>query len=331
MSAMKSLVLITIVATALFAGCSSDTGSEGDSSPSADAEHHDGADGASGSDAADGAGGADADQADDAGDGGAGSDAALAPPWDPDDSLGGDRPAEVLLPDDYSTSRSWPLVILLHGYSASAMVQDGYFRLSDRRHDRGFITVLPNGTRDASGKRFWNATNACCNFADGDVDDVVYLSSLVSEANQRLAVDTERVYFMGHSNGGFMSYRMACELGSQISAIASLAGSSFDDAQDCAEDGQVGVLQIHGDSDDTVLYEGGEFFGEAYPGAREVAQRWAGRNGCGADPETGDSIDAVSSIDGAETEVERWTNCDPSTSVELWTIEGGGLDPQIQR
>ncbi len=282
-----------------------------------DAEHHDGA------------GNADTDEADDAGDGGPSSDAELAPPWDPDDSLGGDRPAEVLLPDDYSTSRSWPLVILLHGYSASAAVQDGYFRLSDRRHDRGFITVLPNGTRDASGKRFWNATNACCNFAGSDVDDVVYLSGLVSEAKQRLAVDTERVYFMGHSNGGFMSYRLACEFGSQIAAIASLAGSSFDDAQDCAEDGQVGVLQIHGDSDETVSYEGGEFFGEAYPGAREVAQRWAGRNGCEADPETGDSIDAVSSIDGAETDIERWSSCDPATSVELWTIQGGGHIPAL--
>lgn len=252
-----------------------------------------------------------------------------APAWDPSDPLGGDRPAKVVLPDDYDTSRSWPLVVLLHGYSATGPLQDAYFGLSRRGTDRGFITVLPNGTEDAAGNRFWNATDACCDFADSGVDDVQYLTELVAEAKERLAVDERRVYFMGHSNGGFMSYRMACELGSEIAAIASLAGSAYADGQDCAEDGNVGVLQIHGDADETVAYTGGEFFGNAYPGARDAAARWAARNGCDDQPQSGEAIDLDKDVDGAESDVDAWQACDADRRVELWTIRGGSHIPSL--
>jgi polyhydroxybutyrate depolymerase len=256
-------------------------------------------------------------------------DAALAPPWDASEPLGGDRPARVILPDAYDRTQSWPLVVLLHGYTATGPLQDAYFGLSRRGDERGFITVLPNGTQDGAGNRFWNATDACCNFGGSSVDDVQYLSDLLAEAKERLAVDADRVYFMGHSNGGFMSYRMACELGSEIAAIASLAGSAFDDAQDCAENGQVGVLQIHGDADETVLYDGGEFAGNAYPGAREVAERWAARNGCDAQAQTGEAADLDKDVDGAESDVEQWGGCEADRRVELWSIRGGGHIPSL--
>jgi polyhydroxybutyrate depolymerase len=310
---MKYLFLMTILAAGLHTGCSSDADSSDDATAGADAEQLEDA------------------SSIDAGDSALAGDAELAPPWDPSEPFGGDRPAEILLPDDYSTSRSWPVVFLLHGYTASATVQDAYFDLSRRRHQRGFIVVLPDGTRDGGGNRFWNATDACCNFTGSNVDDVAYLSGLLAEAKERLAVDPKRVYFMGHSNGGFMSYRMACELGSEISAIASLAGSSFGDPDDCVQDGQVGVLQIHGDADNTVSYTGGTFGSRSYPGAREVAQRWAERNGCDDQPESADPIDATSDIAGDETEVDRWSNCDPATSVELWTIAGGSHIPTPSR
>lgn len=296
MRRMKGMIPIMMIAAALHTGCADEASSETGPLDLADA--------------------------------GSG-DAAQARPWEPGDSLGGERPAQVLVPDDYSTSRDWPLVILLHGYTSSGAGQDSYFGLSARRHERGFIAVLPDGTRDRGGNRFWNSTDACCDFYNTGVDDVAYLSGLVAEAKQRLAVDPERVYLLGHSNGGFMSYRMACELGSEISAIATLAGSSFDDAADCAEDGQVSVLQIHGDADPTVLYDGGNFFGRPYPGAREVVQRWAARNGCDEQPESAGNVDVDRRLAGDETQVERWGGCDDAAGVELWTIPQGGHIPDL--
>lgn len=303
---MNKLLLTILLGAALAAGCDSDVDATADTGG-----RHD----------------ADAAAADD--DSGAASDAAIAPPWDPSTPLGGERPAEVMLPDDYDTSQRWPLIILLHGYGASASIQNAYFGLSRRLDERGFILVLPNGKTDQSGKKFWNATDACCNFNDIEVDDVQYLTDLLDEAEQRLAVDADRIYFMGHSNGGFMSHRMACELGSRVAAIASLAGSSFDDAADCAEDGKVSVLQIHGDADSTVLYEGGVFFGNAYPGAQEVVERWASRDGCDAQPQDGPAVDLDSGLVGDESDITKWQNCEASTDVQLWTIHGGGHIPSL--
>lgn len=332
---MKYLIWIALLVASLGVGCSDDDNSGWANNhvlidtalpDTASGDAEDGSDPPADTSSADAPGsdvtGADADGAD--------TDGGSAPPWDDGDTLGGDdRPAEVKLPDDYTTAQQWPMVILLHGYTASASIQDAYFRLSSRRTDRGFIAVLPDGTVDNSGDRFWNATEACCDFYSSGVDDVAYLGGLIDEAKERLAVDPQRVYLIGHSNGGFMSYRLACDIGSKITAIASLAGSSFGDAADCAEDGSVSVLQIHADADATVLYEGGSFFGEAYPGARELAERWAGRNSCDADPQAATSIDLDTAIAGDETTVERWAGCQSDTSVELWTIEGGGHTPAL--
>ena len=84
---------------------------------------------------------------------------------------------------------------------------------------------MANGTRDPDGNRFWNATDFCCDLHNTQVDDVKYLSGLLEEAATHIAV--ERIFALGHSNGGFMSYRLACEGIPGLVAIASLAGTSF--------------------------------------------------------------------------------------------------------
>ena len=58
------------------------------------------------------------------------------------------------------------------------------------------------------------------------MDDVGYLRALVREALEVRPIDPDRVYVFGHSNGGFMSYRLASELADEVAAIAVLAGSS---------------------------------------------------------------------------------------------------------
>ena len=65
------------------------------------------------------------------------------------------------------------------------------------------------------------------------MDDVGYLSGLIAEAEQTYNIDPKRVYLIGHSNGGFMSFRMACEASELITAIVSLAGSTFENPADC--------------------------------------------------------------------------------------------------
>jgi polyhydroxybutyrate depolymerase len=129
--------------------------------------------------------------------------------------IGGERPVTVVVPSSYDGSPT-PLVVLLHGYGASAVLQDIYFGLSALAESRGFVLALPDGTLDTSGRRFWNAGDACCDFGEAEVDDVGYLTSVLDELEASYAIDPKRVFFVGHSNGGFMSYRMACDLAGRV-------------------------------------------------------------------------------------------------------------------
>ena len=140
-------------------------------------------------------------------------------------TVGGDRPAKVFIPEDYDAAKSYPLVILLHGFGATGAAEDLVFRLGRQVTDKQFLFVLPDGTKNSNGARFWNATDACCAAtpAERQVDDVAYLRGLVSEMEAHFSVDAKRVYFVGHSNGGFMSFRMACDASDIVTAIASLA------------------------------------------------------------------------------------------------------------
>ena len=222
-----------------------------------------------------------------------------------------------------------PLVVSLHGYGGDAEIHDWYFGLSERVSEYGFALLTPQGTVDERGNRFWNATDACCNFYGSGVDDYAWISSLVAEAAE--IVELSGVFLVGYSNGGFMSYRMACDGLDGLVAIVSLAGSSFGDPARCDEATPVSVLQIHGTADADIPYKGTLEYDGGNPGAVELTQRWGERAGCDLDQvEALASIDLDSSLDGAETKVERLREgCDDGITIELWTIEGGSHGPSF--
>ncbi|WP_437678151.1 alpha/beta hydrolase family esterase [Sorangium sp. So ce131] len=243
--------------------------------------------------------------------------------------IGGDRPVDLFVPSSYEEGTPTPLVILLHGYTASGSVQEAYFMLQPLAEERGFLYAHPDGTTDTDGNTFWNATDACCNFLGSEVDDSAYLRSVVEDIQARYTVDPKRIFFVGHSNGGFMSYRMACDHADLIAAVASLAGATFADPADCTPSEPVAALQIHGTADETVNYLGATIVDAAYPGALETAQQWAEFGGCDADPTEGPTLDLESELAGAETTTQAFTGCDPGGHAELWTIEGGSHIPTL--
>lgn len=236
------------------------------------------------------------------------------------------RPANVHIPSDYTTTTRYPLVVVLHGFGANGFIQSAYFGLLDRVDTGQFVLIAPDGTVNPSQRRFWNATPACCAGTEPAfaIDDVSYIRGLIAEAAQTYSVDEERIGLIGHSNGGFMSLRMACEASDIISSVVSLAGSTFDDAASCLPaDNPVSVLAIHGDEDATILYEGRD--GDTgYPGAAITAQRYAQQAGCDTDsPVMPPAINVMDSIAGNETTVLSYQGCQQGSEVTLWTIVGG--------
>lgn len=238
-----------------------------------------------------------------------------------------DRPARVIVPSAHDGVTALPLVVLLHGYGASASIQDAYWGLSRHARANGYYLLLPDGTVDGEGNRFWNATPACCDWGGTGVDDEGYLSALVEEMKSLFPIDSGRVYFTGHSNGGFMSYRMACAMADQVTAIGSLAGSTFATEAECGASQPVSVLQVHGNLDGTVSYAGNGF----HPSAEDAVLRWAERAGCDtATPTTLEPLDIETDLAGAETSAVRYeTGCAEGIDAELWTIQGGGHIPSL--
>lgn len=243
----------------------------------------------------------------------------------------GRGPVRIYVPSSYQSGVETPLVLLLHGYGGSGAAQENYMHFAPIAEEYGVLYAHPDGTVNPGGARFWNATDACCDFLHSGVDDVGYLSSLIDAIGMQLTVDDRRVYVAGHSNGGFMSYRMACERPEMVAAIASLAGATWKDPADCAPSSAVHVLQIHGTNDSVILYNGGALNGVPYPGAIESVEQWAGYAGCSLLPVTNlPPLDLDASIPGAESTIRRYADlCDPEGSGELWTIAGGSHSPNL--
>lgn len=245
--------------------------------------------------------------------------------------IGGDRPVEVQVPEGLAPGEKAPLVLLLHGYGVSGLLEELYMYLAPEAAKRRFFYAHPTGTVDAQGSYFWNATDACCDFGDTKVDDSAYLASVIDEIVAAYPVDPKRVYLVGHSNGGFMSYRMACDHADKIAAIASLAGAMWSDVSKCQPSEPVHVLQIHGTADDTVIYTGEGSGPGSTPSAQTTASSWATLDGCDATAdESAAPLDLDVGLAGAETTVSRWAKgCKMGGSAELWSIQGGGHVPQI--
>jgi polyhydroxybutyrate depolymerase len=243
----------------------------------------------------------------------------------------GRGPVGVYVPESYDSQSQTPLIVLLHGFSSSGFLQSSYMRLWEQADDKNFIYAYPDGTLNPLGERFWNATDACCDFYDSQVDDSAYLLRLIETIESQCNIDPRRIYFGGLSNGGYMSSRMACDHADKIAAVASLAGASFDKRTDCKPSDPIHVLLIHGTADETVLYGGGDLLGVRYPSARRTVRNWARINRCSIRPEVDakpqDFDDAVL---GPEASIERYDrSCKPGSSVQFWSLEGSSHVPLI--
>ena len=239
-----------------------------------------------------------------------------------------------------------PLVILLHGFGADSTMQSLYFGLGDLAESKDFLFAYPDGTRilpgvaglALDGKMFWNATDACCQIGPGTrVDDVAFIRGIIdavmATTNQ---VDPNRIFVVGHSNGSFMTHRIACEE-PRVAAIVTLSGAQWaDPVKNCPVPGggKVSVLHLHGTKDVIIPYWGGVLdwiFGLAsHPSAPRTVEIWQQRNGCGGLTTPYGSLDLDSSVWGPETQQQKSGACPAGIDVELWTMVDSGHIPVLK-
>lgn len=232
----------------------------------------------------------------------------------------------VVVPSDLEPDEPLPLILLLHSFACSGEIEEAYLRFGDQVEEQRFILCLPDGRRNITGQRFWNATPACCDVFNQDPDDSGYLIDLLELLQETYAIDPNRLHIVGHSNGGFMAHRMICEHDGMFAGIATLASATFADPDACVLETPVHVLQVHGTIDPVILFGGGCLPGGCHPSAEETQSMVAADNQCAPRPDPAPaSIDLVSIISGAETEITvHRDSCVAGGTAELWRVVGGG-------
>ncbi|MBS1613258.1 MAG: T9SS type A sorting domain-containing protein [Bacteroidetes bacterium] len=225
-----------------------------------------------------------------------------------------DREFIVHLPTGYTAGSHLPLVFNHHGYTSNASQQMLYSNMNATADANNFIVVYPNGLNASWNSGFlppYNGTSP---------DDVGFISKIIDTMYTLYGIDPARVYSCGMSNGGYQSYRLACDLENRIAAIASVTGSMTTNmTSNCALSRRVPTLEIHGTDDPTVPYNGTS----SSLGTDSVFEFWADKNNCISTPET-TGVANTNTTDGSTVLKIKYKTCSNGTQVWLYKVIGGG-------
>lgn len=224
------------------------------------------------------------------------------------------RSYRVYVPSSYNSASPAPLVINLHGYGSNNIEQELYSNFLPIADTAGFIIVHPNGTPDFTNTLHWNT------FGTSNVDDVGFLSALIDTLASQWSIDQSRVYATGMSNGGFMSFQLACQLGNRIAAIASVTGTMTNiNLGACQPVRPMPIMQIHGTADGTVPYNGNFFFAPV----QNLLNFWISYNATVTNPEVYILPD-IDPNDGCTAERYTYSGGINGSKVIHYKIIGGG-------
>jgi len=221
---------------------------------------------------------------------------------------GSSRTCIVHLPPSYNASNTYPVVFLLHGAGINGLLQQAYSGMDAVADTAGFIVAYPDAI---SG--MWDVV-----FSNSPIDDAGFISILLDSLIGRYNIDTTRVYSCGMSMGGFMTYRLGCELADRLAAIASVTGPSTDSVLIlCSNSRIIPVMQIHGTADGTVPYEGDSLFNHI----DSTIAFFVNKNGCGA-PVVYDFPD-INTSDGCTVTSYYYCMDGDSAEVLFYKVFGG--------
>jgi polyhydroxybutyrate depolymerase len=218
-----------------------------------------------------------------------------------------------------STPLPYPLVIVLHGSSATGGAVEEASGMDSLADVHGFLVAYPNGSSGDFGlfPPDWNAGTCCGAAARDDIDDLGFLTAAIHLVSQRLPVDSRRIYVAGFSDGGRMAYHAGCHLAPLIAAIGVVSGSLVDDA--CAPGKPVALFAVHGTDDPEIAYN--EPALTTPPGSVPLmadnlpaaVQFWSVLNGC---------IGGSTQSQSEHVFVTLFTPC-AGADVAFYTIQGG--------
>ena len=215
-----------------------------------------------------------------------------------------------------------PLVFVLHGYTSNRKKIMRYSKMNKIADQHGFIVCYPQGTSNIyTGKSHWNA-----NLKEmSSVNDAEFLTALSKKIQAEFNLSEKNVFVSGMSNGGFMSYTLACEKSDTFKAIASVTGTMSGYDWDNCHPNKVPVLQISGTYDYSVPMDGSMSSRGGWGGAPEiesVINYWSTINECNKTL----NIDIPNNVtwDNSYVSLQKKTDCFNNHEVWFYTVHNGG-------
>ncbi len=227
-----------------------------------------------------------------------------------------------------------PLLLVLHGGTQSNKVVGftAFIEFHTLADQEGFLVVHPNGTDPATGLSSptgsfnWNDCRNDAGTSTTTADDVGFLGALVDWAAGSFAIDPDRVYATGASNGGLMSYRLALESSDRIAAIGAVVANLPANGECAAGPARpVGVLVMNGTVDPFMPFGGGTILGNTGVVQSTAATRDFWRGVLGTSPAgVPGAVPNVNFADGSTVGIDTYCNGGQGTAMALYTVTGGG-------
>ena len=162
-----------------------------------------------------------------------------------------------------------------------------------------------------------------------DIDDVGYLEKVIDYAIDSFRIDPEQVFVVGLSEGGLMTYRLACEIPQKIKGFATVAASmSLDQLVECRADTTISIMAINGTRDPVLPYDGGQIMideeekGSVLP-IEDALAFWVKENECDEKFSTKDMANR-DTFDETRSEKFTYDNCQDNRSIVLIKVNNGG-------
>ena len=142
-----------------------------------------------------------------------------------------------------------PLIINMHGFGGNALNQMYYTQMDEYAHSQNIAVVYPEGLN--------NSWNVYTYWDNNPYDDVGFINAMIDDISENYNIDSDRIYACGMSNGGYMTYRLACDLSDKIAAFGSVTGNFMinNTIGDCTDQGrEIPIIHFHGTFDQIVNY-----------------------------------------------------------------------------
>lgn len=233
-----------------------------------------------------------------------------------------------------------PLVVVLHGGGATidafvgraggaAPMAGAWLEVAAQQ---GLHVAIPQGVTAAS-KRQWNDCRSDCRHC-GDQDDVAFILALVRSLSDRHAVDPDRIYVAGESNGGFMTLRLAEEHADVFAAFGSVIALMPANDECGGPRSPASIAFVVGTDDKAVKYAGGMSSnvpsGSVLSAADSVAA-WLAAGGCDTRPTT-EPLPDLDPKDGSTVTLMRHACSRTGHEILLYRVDGGGhVVPSIEQ